>query len=68
MHFSFPDGNAVRINWPDSASLLSQVRTRLSRGQGFALATINVDHLQRLAEDAAFRRAYAAQDLSLIHI
>lgn len=63
MHFSFPDGNAVRINCPDSASLLSQVRTRLSRGQGFALATINVDHLQRLAEDAAFRRAYAAQDL-----
>ena len=47
MHFSFPDGNAVRINCPDSASLLSQVRTRLSRGQGFALATINVDHLQR---------------------
>ena len=63
MHFSFPDGNAVRINCPDSASLLSQVRTRLSRGQGFALATINVDHLQRLAEDATFRRAYAAQDL-----
>lgn len=63
MHFSFPDGNAVRINCPDSASLLSQVRTRLSRGQGFALATINVDHLQRLAEDAAFCRAYAAQDL-----
>ena len=32
-------------------------------GQGFALATINVDHLQRLGEEAPFRKAYAAQDL-----
>lgn len=63
MQFSFPDGNAVRINCPDSASVLSQARALLSRGRGFALATINVDHLQRLAEDGAFRRAYAAQDL-----
>lgn len=63
MQFSFPDGNAVRINCPDSDSLLRQVRRNLSENQGFALATINVDHLQRLAEEPAFRRAYAAQDL-----
>ncbi|MTH63231.1 WecB/TagA/CpsF family glycosyltransferase [Paracoccus shanxieyensis] len=63
MQFSFPDGNAVRINCPDSASLLRQVRDNLSVGQGFALATINVDHLQRLGEEAPFRKAYAAQDL-----
>lgn len=63
MHFSFPDGNAVRINCKDSAALLAAVRQRLRDGQGFAIATLNVDHLQRLAEDARFRAAYAAHDL-----
>lgn len=63
MQFSFPDGNAVRINCPDSDSLLRQVRRNLNENRGFALATINVDHLQRLAEEPAFRRAYSAQDL-----
>lgn len=63
MQFSFPDGNAVRINCPDSDALLRQVRDNLAGGHGFALATINVDHLQRLGEEAPFRRAYAAHDL-----
>lgn len=63
MQFSFPDGNAVRINCHDSEALLASVRQRLRAGQGFAIATINVDHLQRLAEDAGFRKAYAAHDL-----
>ena len=63
MQFSFPDGNAVRINCPDSGALLMQVRTNLAQQRGFALATINVDHLQRLGDEPAFRRAYAAQDL-----
>lgn len=63
MHFSFPDGTAVRINAPDSATLLAAVRQRLSDGRGFAIATINVDHLQRLAENSRFRHAYAAHDL-----
>lgn len=63
MQFSFPDGNAVRINCQDSDALLRQVRDNLQAGRGFALATINVDHLQRLAEEAPFRRAYAAHDL-----
>lgn len=63
MHFSFPDGNAVRINCRNSSDLLEKVSGNLAAGKGFALATINVDHLQRLGEDAAFRRAYAAHDL-----
>lgn len=63
MQFSFPDGNAVRINCPDSDAVLREVRQRLCLGKGFALATINVDHLQRLGDEAPFRRAYAAQDL-----
>lgn len=63
MHFTFPDGNAVRINCHDSAALLAAARQRLQDGQGFAIATINVDHLQRLGEEASFRKAYAAHDL-----
>lgn len=63
MQFSFPDGNAVRINCPNSSALLAKVAQRLGDGRGFAIATINVDHLQRLAEDAEFRSAYAAHDL-----
>ncbi|WP_199258313.1 WecB/TagA/CpsF family glycosyltransferase [Paracoccus binzhouensis] len=63
MLFSFPDGSAVRINCRDSAALLAAVRQRLQDGRGFAIATLNVDHLQRLGEDARFRAAYAAHDL-----
>lgn len=63
MQFSFPDGNAVRINCPDSDAVLREVRQHLRQDKGFALATINVDHLQRLGEEAPFRNAYAAQDL-----
>lgn len=63
MRFTYPDGQAVRVNCPDRDSLLNEVEARLSSGRGFALATLNVDHLERLAQDAAFRRAYAAQDL-----
>ncbi|MTH77815.1 WecB/TagA/CpsF family glycosyltransferase [Paracoccus aestuariivivens] len=63
MQFSFPEANPVRVNCPDSASVLGEVRRRLSSGSGFALATINVDHLQRLGEDVSFRQAYAAHDL-----
>lgn len=63
MQFTFPDGNAVRVNCSDSGAVLSACRQHLRAGRGFALATINVDHLQRLGEEPAFRRAYAAHDL-----
>ena len=38
MHFSFPDGNAIRVNCHDSAALLAEVRQRLQDGRGFAIA------------------------------
>lgn len=63
MQFRFAGGNTVTINSRDATGLLKCVERRLSDGQGFALATLNVDHLQRLAEDTAFARAYAAHDL-----
>ena len=62
MDFSFPP-YTITVNMPDTASLLGEVRNRLRKGQGFALATINLDHLVKLRRDPAFRDAYAAQDL-----
>lgn len=57
------ESGVIRVNMPDRATLLAEVARRLSAGEGFALATINLDHLVKLREDAAFRAAYLAQDL-----
>lgn len=62
MEFSFPPHRIV-VNMPDAGTLLSEVRHRLQTGEGFALATINLDHLVKLTRDPAFRSVYAAQDL-----
>lgn len=56
-------GARIVVNVPDSAALIDAVRARLRAGEGFALATINLDHLVKLRSDAAFRAAYQAQDL-----
>lgn len=53
---------AIRLTHRARAALLADVAGRLSRGEGFALATLNLDHLVKLRRDAAFRAAYAAQD------
>ncbi|SNR50337.1 glycosyltransferase [Paracoccus sediminis] len=53
----------IRVNMPDRPSLLAEVTRRFRAGQGFALATINLDHLVKLRQDPAFCTAYAAQDL-----
>lgn len=52
----------IRVTHADADSLLASVSGRLRDGQGFALATINLDHLVKLRRDHAFRTAYAAQD------
>lgn len=62
MEFSFPPYR-IAITHADAAALLEEVSARLRRGEGFALATINLDHLVKLRRDEAFRAAYAAQDL-----
>lgn len=53
----------VTVNVPDWAALERLVLARLRAGDGFSLATINLDHLVKLRQDARFRAAYAAQDL-----
>lgn len=53
----------VTVNVPHWVALERQISGRLRAGEGFSLATINLDHLVKLREDARFRNAYAAQDL-----
>lgn len=62
MQFRF-DQTVITITHPDRAALLTAVRDRLSRGLGFALATINLDHVVKLRNSATFRSAYARHDL-----
>lgn len=62
MQFSYGD-RTIRVNMPDQPTLLAEVTRRFRGGQGFALATINLDHLVKLRGDPTFREAYAAQDL-----
>lgn len=53
----------LTVNIPDTSALLALVSERLRARQGFALATINLDHLVKLRRLPAYRAAYAAHDL-----
>lgn len=57
------DGCTVRINAPSAGALLSAVEARLRAGTGFAVATVNLDHMVKLRTDPVFRAAYARQTL-----
>ncbi len=62
MKFSFAE-TEIKITHPDAASALAEVTARLTAGSGFALATINLDHLVKLRANPDFRSAYARQDM-----
>jgi len=51
----------VAITEPTRAGLMADLEARLAAGRGFALATINLDHIVKLRRDPAFRAAYLAQ-------
>jgi N-acetylglucosaminyldiphosphoundecaprenol N-acetyl-beta-D-mannosaminyltransferase len=53
----------ITVNVPDAAALQSAAGAALRAGQGFALATINLDHLVKLRRNPAFCRTYAAQTM-----
>lgn len=53
---------AVEINAPSKAALFPALRERLISRQGFAIATLNLDHLTKLPRDPAFAAAYQAHD------
>lgn len=62
MYFTF-GSTRLRITHPTWDSLLSECRSRLSARKGFALATVNLDHLVKLRSEPEFRAAYAKQDI-----
>ncbi len=62
MEFRF-GSTTIRVNMADRDALLRAVAARLTARQGFALATLNLDHLVKLRQSPTFRAAYAAQDL-----
>ncbi len=62
MQFAFGHTEIV-VNVPTWDALNSELRKRFSTRRGFALATINLDHLVKLRNDKAFRKAYAQHDL-----
>jgi N-acetylglucosaminyldiphosphoundecaprenol N-acetyl-beta-D-mannosaminyltransferase len=57
------DQTEIAVNLPDRAALEAAVSAHLRAGIGFALATINLDHLVKLTHDPSFRVAYAAQTM-----
>lgn len=52
----------IDVNLPSKTALLEAVAARFDAREGFALATINLDHLVKLRASESFARAYAAQD------
>lgn len=54
---------SIEINIPTLAQLEAEVKQRLSSGKGFALATMNVDHLVKLGRSTEFAEAYAKHNL-----
>lgn len=62
MQFS-TKGYRVAITMPTRAALMQEIAARFDRRAGFALATLNLDHLVKLRGSERFRTAYAAQDL-----
>lgn len=51
---------AITVTCADKNALLSDLRQRFVTGTGFSVATLNLDHTVKLAQDPAFRQAYAA--------
>jgi N-acetylglucosaminyldiphosphoundecaprenol N-acetyl-beta-D-mannosaminyltransferase len=53
-------GTDVAVNVLSRELLLRDFEARLSAGNGFALATLNLDHVVKLRREPAFRAAYQA--------
>ena len=61
MQFRF-DTTTITVNIANRTALLAAVGQRFAMQDGFALATINLDHLVKLRASPAFRTNYTAQD------
>lgn len=62
-HFRLgPRYGEVAVNLRDGPSLLAASAERLKAGEGFAIATLNLDHLVKLRDDPVFREAYLSHE------
>lgn len=61
--FSVSAGQGWRIGVDATGrdALLTDLEARLGSGRGFTVATINLDHVEKLRKSEPFREAYAAQ-------
>ena len=57
--FASEQGARITINIPSKTALLNSLAARLSAGDGFTVATLNVDHVVKLRRNRDFRAAYA---------
>lgn len=55
-----PEAGPVTVTAPDRAGLLDDLADRMDRRAGYSIATLNLDHVVKLARDRAFRAAYGA--------
>lgn len=62
MRFFIGD-RTVAVNIRDHDELSAELGRRFAASEGFALATLNLDHLVKLRADPAFAAAYAAHDM-----
>lgn len=56
-----PHGVTVTVTVTDQPTLLDDLAERFRAGQGFSVATLNLDHVVKLSRNPKFRAAYAAQ-------
>ena len=55
--YSGPDGT-IELNVDGQISLLNDIKADFANGQGFTVATLNLDHMVKLTKDDTFRQAY----------
>lgn len=59
--FAAPQEGAVYLTHATRADLLADVEAHMVEKRGFAVATLNLDHIVKLKRDPVFRAAYLAQ-------
>lgn len=57
----YPTLEGITLNMATRDQLMAEMRTCLTDRRGFALATLNLDHIVKLRRDADFLSAYQAQ-------
>lgn len=56
-----PGQGPITVTVPTRTALLGDLSRRFDAGEGFTVATLNLDHTVKLAQNPAFRAAYADQ-------